>query len=53
MTVEETKNELGDRWPAFFEWMTGQTHGIKDGEPDYYEYDVMRFKRGSSAVFHG
>ena len=28
---------------AFYKWMNGQTVGIKNGELDYYEYDVDRF----------
>lgn len=30
-------------WRDFLEFMFGQTIGIKNGKPDFYEWDVERF----------
>ena len=30
-------------WNTFEKWIHGQTTGIKDGEPNYYDWDVARF----------
>lgn len=46
MTTSEAKTIIGEEhWDEFIDWMIGQTHGVKDGEPDYYVWDVMRFVR--------
>ena len=46
MTTEEAKQkikEAGKKWEDFQEWMLGQTYGIKDGKPDWYDIDVDFF----------
>lgn len=43
--VKELLNENNLKWDDFIDWMIGQTHGIVDGEPDYYEWDVKKFVR--------
>ena len=46
MSSQQVKQLLKENnllWDDFIEWMFGQTVAIINGEPDYYEYDVMRF----------
>jgi hypothetical protein len=47
MNKEEVINTIGKgNWKEFCKWMYGQTTGItEDGQPDYYSWDVLRFKR--------
>lgn len=46
MLKEEVLQKIGKKnWGKFADWMCGQTVGIKDGELDYYEWDVNRFIR--------
>lgn len=46
MLKEEVLQKIGKKnWSVFTKWMCGQTVGIKDGELDYYEWDVDRFVR--------
>jgi len=45
MTEIEVKEYIGEEnWIDFIKWMAGQTMGIVDGEPDYYDCDVKAFK---------
>ena len=46
MTTEEAKQkieEAGKTWEDFQGFMLGQTYGIKDGKPDWYDIDVDFF----------
>lgn len=44
---KQVRTIIGDEaWPAFDVWIQGQTVGIyPDGNIDYYDWDVLRFKR--------
>ena len=35
--------DAGGCWEVFKVWMMGQTVGIRDGEVDFYDWDVERF----------
>lgn len=51
MTEKEARDRVGEeQWGEFLDWMQGQTVGLKDGEVDYYEYDVDRYVRGKRVV---
>jgi hypothetical protein len=39
--------DAGGKWSVFLKWMAGQTVGMKNGEVDYYNYDIERFIRYS------
>lgn len=43
--VLEKLKENNLTWSVFATWMEGQTMGVKDGEIDYYDWDVERFIR--------
>ena len=46
MTKKEVKKLLKEnklKWSDFSKWMNGQTVGMKDGEIDYYDWDVQRY----------
>lgn len=47
MTEKQVKKLIGEEnWEEFIHWMRGQTCGMnKDGSVNYYEDDVMAFKR--------
>jgi len=47
MTEQQAKNLIGrNNWKKFMVWMRGQTVGVnEDGSTDYYDHDVMAFKR--------
>lgn len=48
LQVKKLLEENKLTWRKFKEWMYGQTHGIVDGEPDYYDWDVERFVRNNA-----
>ena len=37
-------------WEEFLDWMCGQTVGEKDGETDWYDWDVERFIAGRPVI---
>lgn len=41
--TERLLNDHGLKLEDFLDWMFGQTTGIVDGEPDYYEWDVSMY----------
>ncbi len=44
MNEAEVIKRIGkSNWKKFCKWMYGQTMGLKDGKPDYYECDVEAF----------
>lgn len=48
MNPKDTKKRIedqGGKWSVFQKWMYGQTVGMKNGEVDYYNYDIERFIR--------
>lgn len=47
--VETKLKENNLKWSVFSKWMCGQTMGIVDGEPDYYDWDVERFIRNHAS----
>lgn len=48
MNEKQVKKLIGnDNWEDFLDFMKGQTVGIsKNGEIDYYSYDVNRYIEG-------
>jgi hypothetical protein len=46
MNKQQVIEKIGkENWSKFKKWIYGQTCGItEDGELDYYEYDVDRFR---------
>lgn len=48
MTQEKAEKlviEAGGKVEDLWEWMRGQTCGLIDGVPDFYDYDIERFIR--------
>jgi len=47
MTTKQAKAKIkkaGGKWEDFIDFMFGSAYGIdKNGEPDWYEWDVDRF----------